>query len=162
MARLRYTNKLKGQALKLHDLVWLFTPKVPSGVSKKLHNLWTGPWTIKEVLSEVLFRIETTGAWSRKQINIVTRIDRLQRYQVSEDTTALDRLPLGQNYEPEDFEVLDEFLESSEGLPGPTREFESHVHPPPDNFEDTAADRNEPPCSRDVSRQTDRQTDRQT
>ena len=81
-ARLQYTNKLKGQALKLHDLVWLFTPKVPSGVSKKLHNPWTGPWTIKEVLSEVLFRIETTGAWSQKQIKIVTGIDQLQRYQV--------------------------------------------------------------------------------
>ena len=95
-ARLRYTNKLKGPALKLHDLVWLFTPKVPLGTSKKLHNPWTGPWVIKEVVSELLFRITTTGAWSRKSITIVTSIDRLQRYQVSEDTTALDRLPLGQ------------------------------------------------------------------
>ena len=83
-ARLRYNNKLKGEALKPHDLVWLFTPKVPSGTSRKLHNPWTGPWTIKEVLSEVLFRIETTGAWSRKPINIVTSIDRLQRYQVQD------------------------------------------------------------------------------
>ena len=48
-ARLRYTNKLKGQALKMHDLVWLFTPKVPSGISKKLHNPWTGPWVIQEL-----------------------------------------------------------------------------------------------------------------
>ena len=133
-ARLRYNNKLKGEALKPHDLVWLFTPKVPSGTSRKLHNPWTGPWTIKEVLSEVLFRIETTGAWSRKPIDIVTSIDRLQRYQVREGTTALDRLPLGQDYRPEDFDVLDEFLESTEDLPGPTREFESRNHPNPDNL----------------------------
>ena len=110
-ARLRYNNKLKGEALKLHDLVWLFTPKVPMGTSKKRHNPWTGPWTIKEVLSEVLFRIETTGTWIRKPISIVTSIDRLQRYRVREGTTALDRLPLGQDYEPEDFDILDEFLE---------------------------------------------------
>ena len=124
-ARLRYTNKLKGQALKTHDLVWLFTPKVPSGISKKLHNPWTGPWVIREVLSEVLFKITTTGAWSKRTITIVTSIDRLQRYQVSENTTALDWLPLGQDYEPKDFEVLDKFLESTDDLPEPTREFES-------------------------------------
>ena len=106
---------------------------------------WTGPWTIKEVLSEVLFRIETTGAWSRKPINIVTSIDRLQRYQVREGTTALDRLPLGQDYKPEDFDVLDEFLESTEDLPGPTREFESRIHPNPDDLGELLNNEEDPP-----------------
>ena len=87
----------------------------------------------------------SSSAWSRKQINIVTSIDRLQSYQVSESTTALDRLPLGQNYEPKDFEVLNEFLESSGDLPEPTREFESNLYPQPDDFGDPAAEGDEPP-----------------
>ena len=144
-ARPRYNNKLKGESRKPHDLVWLFTLKVPSGTSKKLHNPWTGPWTIKEVLSEVLFRIETTGAWSKRPIHIVTSIDRLQRYRVKEGTTALDRLPLGQDYRPEDFDILDEFLESSGELPGPTKDFESRTYPPPDDFEDPVAGEEDPP-----------------
>ena len=129
----------------LHDLVWLFTPKVPTGTSRKLHNPWMGPWTIKEVLSEVLFRIETTGAWSRKPINIVTSIDRLQRYQVREGTTALNRLPLGQDYEPKDFDILDELLESPEDLPGPTKEFESRAYPAPDDFGNPLVDEDDHP-----------------
>ena len=112
---------------------------------QKLHNPWTRPWTIKEVLSEVLFRIETTGAWSRKPISIVTSIDRLQRYHVQEGTTALDRLPLGQDYKPEGFDILDEFLESSEDLPGPTRDFESRAYPPPDDFGDPMAGEDDSP-----------------
>ena len=74
----------------------------------------------------------------------MTSIDRLQRFQVPEDTTALDRLPLGQNYEPEDFEVLDEFFESSGDLPGPTKKFESDRYPSPDDFGDPATEREEP------------------
>ena len=78
----------------------------------------------------------------------MTSIDRLQRYQVREDTTALDRLPLGQNYQPEDFDVLNEFLESSEDLPGPTREFESRIYPNPDDLGEPlndGEDRSRPP-----------------
>ena len=117
------------------------------GTSRKLHNSWTGPWTIQEAISKVLFRIHTTGAWSRKPISIITSINRLQRYhvQVSADTTALDRLPLGQEYRPKDFKVQVKFLESSKDLPNPTREFEAHMHPPPDDFEDTPAAGEDPP-----------------
>ena len=37
-------------------------------------------------------------------------------------------------YKRQDFNVLDEFLEGTEDLPGPTREFESRNHPNPDNL----------------------------
>ena len=99
---------------------------------------------IQEILPEVLFKITTTGAWSKRNITIVTSIDRLQRYQVSENTTALDRLPLGQDYEPKDFEVLDEFLKSTDDLPEPTQEFESQAYPPPDDFEEHPDTKEEP------------------
>ena len=49
------------------------------------------------------------------------------------------------DYSPEDFDVLDEFLESTEDLPEPTREFESKHHPNPDNFGELLDEEENPP-----------------
>ena len=65
----------------------------------------------------------------------------------SRKTPRHSTVPLGQDYEPKDFEVLDEFLESTDDLPEPTREFESQTHPPPDDFKDHPDTKEEPPRS---------------
>ena len=110
-ARQRYYNKVDGKPLEEHDLVWLITPRVPLGTSKKLHSPWTGPWKILEKISDVLFSIATEGAWSKKPIQLQVSIDRLARYQVQNLEDGVDVAPQGQEFEPEDFQVQDEFLE---------------------------------------------------
>lgn len=42
---------------KVGDLVWLFTPAVKKGRTKKLSSQWTGPFKIIEILSDVVIRI---------------------------------------------------------------------------------------------------------
>lgn len=41
------------------DRVWVFTPRVPTGLSKKLRHLWHVPYRVVEKLSEVHFVLRT-------------------------------------------------------------------------------------------------------
>ena len=115
-ARQRYHNKVGGRPLEACDLVWLLTPKVPTGKSRKLHSPWTGPWRVEDVVSPVLFKISTVGAWSRRDLTLVVSIDRISRYKTPEDQTELDVMPLHQLYEIEDFVIPDEFLEYNDTI----------------------------------------------
>ena len=110
-ARQRYYNKVNGDPIEENDLVWLITPKVPVGTSKKLHSPWTGPWKVTKKVTEVLFTIETEGAWSKKNISLTVSVDRLARYLIQDPVDGIDITPQLQDYSPEDFEVQDEFLE---------------------------------------------------
>jgi hypothetical protein len=40
--------------------VWLLTPVVDSSTKRKLSNYWSGPWTVEEKLTDLLYRIRTT------------------------------------------------------------------------------------------------------
>ena len=57
-----YDRKVHGNPYSEGDLVWLHTPVVPSGQSRKLHQPWTGPFKVVRQLSERTYRIQgTTG-----------------------------------------------------------------------------------------------------
>ena len=72
--------------------VWLFTPKVAVGESKKLSAMWTGPWTIVETPSDLLFTIRPNPAWLHVRGDITVGIDRLKPYR-GPDPYAPDREP---------------------------------------------------------------------
>jgi transposase InsO family protein len=117
-ARGGYTNKLRGEPLEVDQLVWLYTPKVRPGNSKKLTSFWTGPWRVTQKRSDVLFALETVGTWSRKEMKLTVSIDRLKRYQgeVNDDQPEVD-------LNPAEVEDEDEFVEnlggSDQTLPTP-------------------------------------------
>ena len=55
-----YDRKVKGvnPAYKVGDLVWLHCPVVARGKSRKLHRPWKGPFVIRKIISDVVFRIQ--------------------------------------------------------------------------------------------------------
>jgi hypothetical protein len=38
--------------------VWLFTPVADSSTKRKLSKYWSGPWTVVEKLTDLLYRIK--------------------------------------------------------------------------------------------------------
>ena len=58
--------------------VWLFTPRLRPGQSKKFATYWTGPWTVVERVNNVMYRIRPDPSWMRKKEEVVA-VDRLKR-----------------------------------------------------------------------------------
>ena len=94
------------------QLVWVFTPAISPEVSKKLQTFWTGPWTIIEKLSDVLFRVQSPASWSLRSPIQVVSIDRLRLFIPPLDGTQAER-PVTANHR---LHVPgDEFLEQLHG-----------------------------------------------
>ncbi len=70
-----YDRKAHGDPFEPGDLVWLHSPAVPRGQSKKLHRPWTGPFRIVRKLSDAVYRVQNTQA--RRQ-RMVVHFDRLK------------------------------------------------------------------------------------
>ena len=75
-----YDRRVSGPSYACGDLVWLHSPAVPKGRSKKLHRPWQGPFTVTKVLSDVIFRIKKDTP-PRK--NLVVHYNRLKPYKLS-------------------------------------------------------------------------------
>jgi transposase InsO family protein len=58
--------------------VWLFAPPLP-GLSKKLSTYWTGPWTVKTKINEVMVTLLPSPEWTYVHQPTVA-IDRLKLY----------------------------------------------------------------------------------
>ena len=63
-----YDKKIHGQPFKIGDLVWLHSPAVPRGKSKKLHHPWSGPYRVITKISESDYRIKKLRGNRRLQI----------------------------------------------------------------------------------------------
>ena len=50
-----YDRKVHGEPYSECDLVWLYTPAVPSGQSRKLHRPWKGPYKVVERLGDATY-----------------------------------------------------------------------------------------------------------
>ena len=51
----KYDKKVHSAPYKVGELVWLYSPAVPPGESKKLHHPWSGPFkTINLMLPTIL------------------------------------------------------------------------------------------------------------
>ena len=75
--RRRYQQKSPHGKLWVGDQVWLFTPRSQPGAGRKLSRYWTGPYQILEVISPVVFRIQSVGEWNATTVEVVVGLDRL-------------------------------------------------------------------------------------
>ena len=74
-----YDRRVAGPSYACGDRVWLHSPAVPKGRSKKLHRPWQGPFTVTKVLSDVIFRIKKDTP-PRK--NLVVHYNRMKPYKL--------------------------------------------------------------------------------
>ena len=70
-----YDHKIHGDPYTQGDLVWLHSPAVSRGLSRKLHHVWKGPFRVLERVSNSDYRIKSLSG--KKQVQIV-HFDRLK------------------------------------------------------------------------------------
>ena len=75
-----YDRCVSGPSYACGDRIWLHSPAVPKGRSKKLHRPWQAPLTVTKVLSDVIFRIKKDTP-PRK--DLVVHYNRLKPYKLS-------------------------------------------------------------------------------
>ena len=70
-----YDRKVHGRPYECGELVWLYSPVVPRGQSKKLRHPWTGPFRVVRKLSDAVYHIQNTQAPHQR---LVVHFDRLK------------------------------------------------------------------------------------
>ena len=70
-----YDRKVHGRPYECGELVWLYSPVVPRGQSKKLRHPWTGPFRVVRKLSDAVYRIQNTQVPRQR---LVVHFDRLK------------------------------------------------------------------------------------
>jgi hypothetical protein len=70
--------------------VWPFTPVVDSSPKRKLSNYWSGPWTVEEKLTDLLYRISPHNEWRTWMKVQEVGIDRLKLYRENKDSDEPD------------------------------------------------------------------------
>ena len=71
-----YNQKVHGLPFCVGDLVWLYSPAVTKGRSKKLHLPWDGPYRVIKRLSDANYRIQATMGRRRR---LVVHFNRLKK-----------------------------------------------------------------------------------
>eukprot|EP00731_Ephydatia_muelleri_P005415 Em0002g1591a len=103
-----YDEKVHGKPFSPGDLVWLHSPAVPRGRSRKLHHPWKGPLKVVERLGESNYKIKSLQG--RKKTQIVhfdklkpcvasTAEDRQNSRPPTTPETQIDRQPTGKHVE---------------------------------------------------------------
>jgi hypothetical protein len=69
-----YDKKRTVTEYKIGDQVWVFTPRVKEGLSKKLATLWHGPYRIEKKYSNVNYKISRRNNETMKQRIHITRL----------------------------------------------------------------------------------------
>ena len=80
-----YDTRIYGHLFVKGDLVWLHTPAVPKGHSKKLHRPWKGPYRILKCLTNITYRIQDIRFPKRKSC---VHFNRLKPYFTPESQSA--------------------------------------------------------------------------
>ena len=70
-----HDKRAHGKLYNIGDYVWLHSPVVPRGGSRKLHHPWTGPYKVITKLSDVTYRIQSLD---KKRLRKVVHFDRLK------------------------------------------------------------------------------------
>jgi transposase InsO family protein len=60
-----YDQRIHGRPIQPGNLVWLLSPAVPVGHSRKLHCPWTGPYEVLQKLSDCTYKIQSRDGKSR-------------------------------------------------------------------------------------------------
>ncbi len=66
------------------DKVWLFTPRVKPGESTKWRQRWSGPWTVRRKINDVMYQLTPDPRWDRVGTEVVS-IDRMKKFFDDED-----------------------------------------------------------------------------
>ena len=72
-----HDRKVEGKPYKEGEMVWLYCPAVPRGLSKKLHVCWKEPYTITKVYDNGVYQIKWNLPPHKQQ---VVHFDRLKPY----------------------------------------------------------------------------------
>ena len=64
-----YNQKVHGQLYAPRDLVWLHSPVIRRGQSRKLHHPWIKPYKIIKRLSEVTYRIQKVEGRRQRKVD---------------------------------------------------------------------------------------------
>ena len=70
-----YDQKIHGKPFQIGDQVWLHSPAIRRGQSKKLRHPWTGPWQVVKRLSDAVYRIRSL---KDRRKRTVVHFDRLK------------------------------------------------------------------------------------
>ncbi len=68
-------HKVNGRPCQAGQLVWLHSPAVPQGRSRRHHRPWAGPFRVTHCLGGATYRIENTA---RQRHHMVVHSDRLK------------------------------------------------------------------------------------
>jgi hypothetical protein len=81
---------LKRKTFRQGVKVWLFTPVVDLSTKRKLSNYWSGPWTVEEKLTDLLYRIAPHNEWRTWTKVHIVGIDRIKLYREKKDANEPD------------------------------------------------------------------------
>jgi hypothetical protein len=77
-SKVRHDKKAVDPMYSVGDLVWLFCPKVPVGLSPKFHKKWTGPYYITQVGPNFTYRLRDCE--NNKMMKSLVHANRLKRF----------------------------------------------------------------------------------
>ena len=63
-----YDEKVHGKPFEPGDWVWLHSPVIPRGSSRKLHRPWKGPYTIVKKMSDSTYRVQHLQKQKDRQV----------------------------------------------------------------------------------------------
>ena len=63
-----YDGRFHGKLYEVGNMVWLHSPAVQRGRSRKLHRSWTGPYKVVTKLSDVVYRLQHVQARRKKPV----------------------------------------------------------------------------------------------
>jgi len=109
--RQRRAYHTERKSFAIGTMVWLYTPKTPTGASRKLTCYWTGPWTVTKIINRVMVQLIPDPLWTTRQDPCTVSIDRIKLYQPP--TTGPGRDTSRQPEEDDDVDQeTDEFMEA--------------------------------------------------
>ena len=73
----QYDKNAKEPNFEIGDSVWVYTPQLKKGLSKKLLHFWHGPYRIVQKLSPVNYQLFTQ---ENKPISAVVHVNRMKPY----------------------------------------------------------------------------------
>ena len=77
VARQRRRYHEQYRSFQIGAKVWLYTPAIKPGTSKKLSTMWTGPWTITKKINALMYEIAPDPSWPNQKRQVVA-LDRLR------------------------------------------------------------------------------------
>lgn len=63
-----YDEHIHGKPYQVGDLVWLHSPVIKPGASKKLHHSWQGPYEVVKCISDITYRVQTTNGPRKRHV----------------------------------------------------------------------------------------------